>query len=217
MSEKQVPSEHYRFERYASVARWASYFWQLHLINSVSPESVLEIGVGDGVLGRYLKEIMKIDYTSVDIDPDLHPDIVADITALPIQAEAFDTVCAFEILEHLPFDTVPQALKELRRVSKRYVLVSVPDRRPYVQFTLKIPLLPKITKLFRLPFSRPGAYGRQHFWEIGWDLFSLRKVMDTFEDGFKIERHFTPYENPSHHFFLLKKQEDAPKEDVATT
>ncbi len=205
MREKQVPKEHYRFERYSSPARWGSYFWQVKLVTELEPETVLEIGVGDAVFGRYLEDVVHTTYTGVDIDPDLHPDVVGDITALSFPDNSFDVVCAFEILEHLPFDVVPKAMSELRRVSKNHVVVSVPDRRPYIQFLCKIPLLPRLRFLLKTPFSRKGSYGKQHFWEIGWDAFSLRSVQDLLTKDFSLENHFVPFENPQHHFFILKK------------
>jgi 2-polyprenyl-3-methyl-5-hydroxy-6-metoxy-1,4-benzoquinol methylase len=42
----------------------------------------------------------------------------------------FDLVSAFEILEHLPPERVPQALRELARISRGYVLVTIPSFGP---------------------------------------------------------------------------------------
>ena len=206
MSEKQVEKEHYRFGRYASVARWGSYYWQLYFVTEHEPKSILEVGVGDSVFGRYLKEVLKIQYTSVDIDPELFPDVVGDIEHLPFPDRSFDTACAFEILEHLPLTNVSIALAELHRVTKERVFVSVPDRRPHVQFLLKIPGLPRLRFLLKLPIARRGVYGGQHYWEIGWDGFTLHKIKKVFSEKFVIEKDFVPFENPHHHFFVLKKR-----------
>lgn len=202
---KQVESDHYRFERYSSPLRWVSYYWQIRLALNHSPRKILEIGVGDGVFGRYVKEVGKIDYKSVDIDSDLKPDIVGEVTKLPVPDASFDTVCIFEVLEHLPFDTLKAALKELNRVTQEYVIVSVPDRRPYFRFFFKIPFFREIKWQIKLPISRPGTYGRQHYWEIGWEGYPLNRAKKAFEEYFIIEKSFVPFENPHHHFFILKK------------
>jgi SAM-dependent methyltransferase len=50
--------------------------------------------------------------------------MVADITRLPFEDQSFDLVVCSEVLEHVPDDT--QALKELLRVAKSKVLITVP-------------------------------------------------------------------------------------------
>ncbi len=49
---------------------------------------------------------------------------------LPYRRGEFDVVSAFEILEHVPPDTIPGALAELRRVSNRYLVATIPSFGP---------------------------------------------------------------------------------------
>lgn len=53
--------------------------------------------------------------------------LVADIRRLPFEDGEFDTVILPDILEHLLWFDVPQALKEASRVAQRKVLITVPD------------------------------------------------------------------------------------------
>jgi hypothetical protein len=45
-------SSYYRQIKYN---RWISYYWQMHYISSYTPESILELGVGDGIVSSTLK------------------------------------------------------------------------------------------------------------------------------------------------------------------
>jgi ubiquinone/menaquinone biosynthesis C-methylase UbiE len=48
-----------------------------------------------------------------------------DIREMPFADSEFDTVTAFEVLEHI--DDVDKAIEELKRVTKKNVILSVPD------------------------------------------------------------------------------------------
>lgn len=50
----------------------------------------------------------------------------ASVLALPYPDRRFDLVMCLEVLEHLPEELIPQAIAELRRVSRGLLLVSVP-------------------------------------------------------------------------------------------
>jgi len=66
----------------------------------------------------------------LDIDPDVAPDVVASITAMPmVQDGTFDAVFSHHNLEHLEYHEVPLALREFRRVLKPagFALIAVPD------------------------------------------------------------------------------------------
>ena len=87
---KQVGREAYDFFRYCGIDRWASYHYQLTEIISVKPASVLEVGVGDGVICGYLSRNTEIEYSSVDIADDVGADFIGSITALPFENKSFE-------------------------------------------------------------------------------------------------------------------------------
>ena len=51
---------------------------------------------------------------------------------LPFGDGAFDCITAFETFEHLPPESVPAALAEVRRVTSRYVLATIPSFGPNI-------------------------------------------------------------------------------------
>jgi ubiquinone/menaquinone biosynthesis C-methylase UbiE len=48
-----------------------------------------------------------------------------DVPNLPFSGQSFDTVLAFDVLEHIP--ELQQALEEIRRICRRNLIVTVPD------------------------------------------------------------------------------------------
>ncbi len=206
MTEVQVDKKHYDFLKYSHPGRWASYFFQLKEVLSLNPRSILEVGVGDKVFGSFIKNNTDISYTSLDIAPDLHPDIIAPITATGLATNSYDLVCVFEVLEHIPFDQFEEALRELLRVSKKHVVISVPHFGPPVQFLLKIPFLPYIKFSFKIPFARKHVFNGEHYWEIGKKDFSVSRVIESIEKCGVLEKHFVPFENQYHHFFIINKK-----------
>src|SRR6476646_4713963 len=107
----QVAPEHYDFERYDDAERWMSYWHQIRAVLSVRPRTVLEIGPGSGVFRSYLRS-KGIEVKTRDID------YVADITKLDATLPAgltFDAVCAFQVLEHLPFGEFETCLANIAR------------------------------------------------------------------------------------------------------
>ncbi len=200
----QVGKEHYGFRRYCYPDRWASYYHQLEEIVATKPTSVLEIGAGDETVKRYMQKLGVGKYVTMDIADDLAPDIKGSITAIPLEDKSFDTVCAFEVLEHIPFEEVSQALSELARVAKKYVLVSVPHFGPPVRVQIKIPFLPQLTLFKKIPFPKTHVFNGQHYWELGKKGYPVRRLRELMRDTFSIEKEFVPDDNAYHHFFVLR-------------
>lgn len=175
----QVNKEHYSW-KYESLGRWASYYYQIDNIlkNLDSKEQkILEVGVGNHFVQDKLKRGGFKIY-SVDFDRSLNPDYVADIRKLPFKNNSFDVVCAFEVLEHLPFTEFKKTLLELKRVSKGKILFSVPYIcfHPYVEFKLLPLIRPKIFE-FRIPlFFLKHRFDGEHYWEIGKKGFPFKKI-----------------------------------------
>jgi ubiquinone/menaquinone biosynthesis C-methylase UbiE len=208
----QVSTEHYRPEEYDSVPRFISYFYQTNLSAALKPETVLEIGIGNKMVGNYLKGAgMRV--TLCDFDPELEPDVVADVRELPLPDASFDLVMACEILEHIPFDTVPQALAELHRVSRKHVLISVPFKCILISLAGRFPVLKRFTRFgishinIRIPyFWQKHRFDGQHYWEIGMKGSSLRQVRELLRNhGFRIVEERVPVLNGYHHFFVMEK------------
>ncbi len=204
MSKTQVDKSHYHFGEYAFEGRFVSYYWQLEEVLAQEPSSVLEVGVGDNVFGNFIKNNTTVSYTSVDVAEDLHPDVVGSILELTFPDSSFDVVCAFEVLEHLPFEQFDTALGELCRVARAHVVISVPHFGPMLSFSFKIPFLPHIQCAIKIPFPKGHIFNGQHYWEMGKHGYPVRRIRDALEKCGEIIRDFVPFGNTYHHFFVLK-------------
>lgn len=215
MAEIQVKKEHYFRKKYDDLNRFISYFYQIDLVQQVARRDtdfrILEVGKGNGTVSDYLKKL-GYNLASVDIDPALKPEIVADVRKLPLKDSQYDLVMACEVLEHLPFEDFEKALEELKRVSKRYILISLPYRSTGFEAVFKFPLIrtvlrmPFLSLLFRVPLKFGGIkVSGQHYWEIDCWKYSLRKVKKIIRRHFKIIKEVRPVLNHYHQFFLLEK------------
>ncbi len=201
---KQVDKTHYEFNRYGFEGRFVSYYWQLREVLNLKPVSVLEVGVGDKVFGNFIKNNTGVAYTSVDVAEDLHPDVVGSILQLPFADKSFDVACAFEVLEHLPFEQFDKALGELTRVARNHVAISIPHFGPMLSFSLKIPFIPQIRFAVKIPFYKKHDFNGQHHWEMGKKGYPISLIRRKLSLRGRIVSDFVPFGNPYHHFFVVE-------------
>lgn len=203
----QVEPDHYFSKSYDSKGRFISYWHQIDEIRKIAPSNVLEIGIGNSFLYDYL---LKCGYNIVtlDIEFELEPNIVGDIRKLPFGENSFDLVVSFEVLEHLPFEYLKKSLSEIKNITKKYIIFSLPDFSKVYKFNVNLPIFGEINKLIPISvISKPIIpYSKVHFWEIGMKGYSLKKVTRCIKDtGLNILKTYRVPENPYHRFFILRK------------
>jgi len=194
----------YKFHKYDYQERWISYRHQIDEVLRLKPKSVLEIGVGNKTVSDYLKK-QGIEITTLDMDESLRPDFVASVIEMPLEDNFFDLVLCAEVLEHLPFDNFEKALLELKRVTKKYLVLSLPHFGPPIKFSFKIPFFKEIKIAFKIPFYQQHQFKGEHYWEIGKKGYSSGKIRKIIRKHFEIKKEFIPFENQYHHFYILEK------------
>jgi 2-polyprenyl-3-methyl-5-hydroxy-6-metoxy-1,4-benzoquinol methylase len=106
------------------------------LFVTAAPESLLDVGCGEGVLTQKWAARIGGPVVGIDLDdPQLHaewekrtaPNLsyrVMKAENLPFADEEFDVAAAIEVLEHVPDPA--HTVAEMARVARRWLLVSVP-------------------------------------------------------------------------------------------
>lgn len=202
--------KHYKNKKYDDLGRFISYYHQIDEARKMSVDSILEIGIGGGVVANYLKSIGK-EVKTCDFDQKTGADIISDIRDINSPDNSFDLVMACQILEHIPFADFTKGLAEIRRVSKKYAIISLPYRSAYFEMIIKFPFIRtlfkkdffdlSIKRAIRFPgFDRSG----QHYWEIDQKQYKLKDVRSKLEEKFKILNEFSPVLNKYHYFFILE-------------
>lgn len=203
---KQVNRNHYEFGSYENPERFTSYYYQVRAALQLAPNTLLEVGVGSKVFVA-LMLTQGINVTTIDLDHELKPSLCGSVLQLPVRDDAVDVAAAFQTLEHLPFEYLPVAAKELARVSRKGVVISLPEFGN-TAIVANVPFVRKIRFTSRALF---GWYPRhrfdgEHYWEInkrGYHINDVKKVI--LSSGLElVDTWLNPY-NPYHRFFVLRK------------
>ncbi len=106
------------------------------LFVKADPQSILDVGCGEGVLTHKWAQRIEGTVVGIDLDdPALHaewekrscPNLeyrVMKAENLPFEDDSFDMASAIEVLEHVP--DPEHTVAEMARVASRHLLVSVP-------------------------------------------------------------------------------------------
>ncbi|KKQ27326.1 MAG: hypothetical protein A3H17_04220 [Candidatus Levybacteria bacterium RIFCSPLOWO2_12_FULL_37_14] len=108
----------------------------ISLIKPLKAESILDAGCGEGFTINKLKEngigkkIEGMEYSkeAISFGKKLFPHLTikqGSVYDLPYKDNSFDLIICTEVLEHLEYPI--RALKEMLRVSKKYLVISIPN------------------------------------------------------------------------------------------
>ncbi|MCX7943234.1 MAG: glycosyltransferase, partial [Deltaproteobacteria bacterium] len=103
---------------------------EIHRIIPSDVKTVLDAGCGNGIVCNTMVD--KYDVTAIDISEialnyvKVGKKLVASIDNLPFDDKSFDLVMVNDVLEHLNDDMYGNAISEIQRVSKGYIIVTLP-------------------------------------------------------------------------------------------
>jgi len=207
----RVPTKAHYSSNYVIGGRIYSYAHQLQTALVQKPTNLLEVGKGPGLVASALRAAGVIVVT-LDVQPDLEPDLVGSVTKIPARDNAYDVSLCCQVLEHLSFDQFVPALRELWRVTSRKLVLSLPDLTRHYYIKLRLPKLKELAWEHSFPFWPPEGVPSLrverdgHLWEVGCRGTTVRDVrVAILKSGWSIERTWRVPEMVWHRFFLLKK------------
>lgn len=207
--------EHYWDEQYLQPGRLLAYLDQISLLRRFSQpyQEILEVGKGNGYFSDFVQNYLKRSIYTVDILPELNPDFCQDIGNIQFELpRTFDVGVCFEVLEHLSWERLKNAVHNLQKYVLRNILISVPDTNFFLQLNLNR-LFWKYIRLnftFSVPrlINNKSPIGKSHVWEIG--IFHQNRRISAnilIKEVFGISNvvwHGRGRYFPGHHFFVLK-------------
>jgi ubiquinone/menaquinone biosynthesis C-methylase UbiE len=220
-SPSDIPKRYYSFKKYNSKHRWLTYWHQIDEVLALKPTSVLEIGVGSGLVSSYLRAV-GIKVTTLDINESLEPDHVGSLLNLDriFEPNSFDAVLCARVLHHLPFDQLERAIEQIAYVASDNAVITMPveDFRIYfmVRYTssqirtisLPLPLFIKRLVVRVLSTGKEGTKFVSGLWKINSASHcSMGAVTQKLEKLFVIKKAYAVPEDAAHHVFVLAKSE----------
>ncbi len=225
MEPRHIPRDYYDFSFYVSKVRMITYWHQANEILAKKPDKILEVGIGNGIVTNIIKAY-DIDTTTADINELLNPDKVVSITELSKSFEKgeYPFVLCARVLQHLPFSEFDKALSQLRHVTSKHLLLTLPVEtlRLYFQFritgrksialSIPFPLIAK--RLLQFVFRLDDNSKAQNFWKINQKSeVSMTNIREVIQNYFNIEKAYQVPEDMSHAFFVLTKKMDSKNKD----
>ncbi|MGC9451541.1 MAG: class I SAM-dependent methyltransferase [Oceanipulchritudo sp.] len=127
-------------------------------------ENIIEVGPGNGLLSDLLRR-RGWQIKTLDIDKEKEADYYGDVLNFDFGAGKFDVILAFEVFEHMPWQSFSKFLERLRGAGIAKIIFSIPRSR-YNLFTLtcRLPRLQPFT--FGLSIPRYRIHTPTHFWEL---------------------------------------------------
>lgn len=108
--------------------------------------SILDVGCGNGIFLNYVQKKRKysklhgVDRSDSALKHVKTQYTKASINLLPFKSSEFDLVSSLEVIEHLPIEIYTQSLEEICRVSKKYILISVPNDEDLKKGSIECPM-----------------------------------------------------------------------------
>ncbi len=138
--------------------------WACHRFKQYFQGKLLDVGCDEAHLKTKLSHL---EYTGIDISgkPDHYIDLDQN-PKLPFESHSYDVVFCSDVLEHI--DTLHEVFVEMVRVSKKYIIVALPNNWA----NARVPLSRGRGKIghYGLPAQRPVD---RHKW-----FFSLEEASD---------------------------------------
>ncbi len=157
---------------------------KVKLIRDSIPEDVqtiADIGCGDGAISNELNKEFKVfavDRSKNALKYVTSTKINASANYLPLENNSVDLVFSSEMLEHLPDEIFTSAIKEMKRVSRKYIFLTFPNNE---NIEKKVTMCPNCKTAFNISYHLRTLNAK-----IIEELFPEYRIVKSFEYGLKV-------------------------------
>ena len=114
------------------------------IIENIPPDvqSIIDIGCGNGVITNELAkkyQVLGVDRSKSALQFVTSQKLEASCDNIPIPSQSFDMVFSSELLEHLPDEIFQKTIQEFKRISKKYIFITVPNRENPDKLLIRCP------------------------------------------------------------------------------
>ena len=149
-------------------------------------DSILDVGCGNGLITNMLSQ--KYEVTAVDRSQNALKfvkcnKLQSSADNIPLPDNYADMVFSSELLEHLPEDVLKGTVAEIKRLSRKYIFITVPNEENPDKLSIKCP---KCKYVYNSPNHLRSFSAKKLI-----DLFPEYNLIDTFSFGLKV-RYYNP-------------------------
>jgi len=142
----KVSYEEEMWKRYREkIEKRTAYYREVISLIPSDVKSILDVGCGEGTFLNMLRSlgrasmIVGLDVSETALKYVEGQKIRASAGKLPFGNGSFDLVTCLETLEHLKQEVFIRAIEEIKRIAKKYIIVSVPNEEPLEYFLVVCP------------------------------------------------------------------------------
>ena len=219
--EKMLSSKTINKGKFLSRQHAESYLDQMQVISSLSSvRSILEIGPGEGFCQKNLKSL-DYYYDTLDSESIYNPTFCSDFRHFDASKcdNEYDLVCAFQVLEHFPYESFTFLINKMVCMSNKYLFISIPYSCFGIRLNFNIhfgqfTFCDKKIEYYFPSKKRNRKYRDQyvqefpwavHYWEVGRKGFDINMIINDIEScELKIVDKFHG-SNPFHYFLLCER------------
>ncbi|MBL6448334.1 class I SAM-dependent methyltransferase [Fulvivirga sp. 29W222] len=103
-------------------------------------KTIVDIGCGNGLITNQLAatyDILGVDINPTKLKHVKTKTLESSCNKIELPDKSFDLVFSSELLEHLPEQLLRETLSEFERLSKKYILITVPNKESLIKLMVK--------------------------------------------------------------------------------
>ncbi len=202
--EKNLSLADYQNDGYFTRHQWESYFFQVSSVRNLvrCGGNILEIGCGGGIV-RSILELIGYSVETIDVNENLNPTYVKDISSVAFSMDKkYDLVLCAEVLEHISLDSLDTCLSNIKGMSNKYVILTLPNC-----ISAKFEMEVSINRHKKgLSFgTKINEIAPMHYWELNYNReCSVLSIREKISNYYKIINEGKLRDNNYHYYYICE-------------